>query len=311
MTGQDYVNDEIMNIRYTIPHVSDSIKSRYSFRYHELPVFGVGPYGFPIVNCDSYIDLSLLNGISDEFYANLNQSKHRLHKMMPFGLVPEHLNNQKCLDSYLINLDKYDSNHTLSLFGDHNTHYHDYKEHACDYFKLNKPWKDVLHIRKLSTFFEKNNPGTWNDVAHNFPKLCDFIESLPFKHVGYAMIMINNPGSRLDIHRDIWMQNHSAHHINIAIDFKPRSVFIYDAITDTKYYKTENSLSYFFNECDLHGADAVDDSRLTLRVDGQFTDNFARAVGLEGGKTFDWCYDRPTDFIKQNGGVKVYKETDI
>ena len=298
-------------INYTIDHCSPSIRNRVSFKHCTLPIFGVGPYGTPIVNCDPYIDLSLLEGVSEEFNNNLIHAKDYLHKMIPFGLVPSHINKEKCIDSYLINLDKYDAIGSYKRYGDNKLHYHEFKDQICKQFNLNRPWHDVLHIRELRSFFEKNKPSRYNQIAKHFPKLCKFIDSLPFESIGYAMIMRNEPNNPLSIHRDIYMQNHSCHHINVAIDLKPRPVFIYDCIANTKIYKTENSYSYFFNECDFHGADAVDDIRLTLRVDGIFTDGFAQAIGLEQGKTFDWYYDKPQDFIKAVDKIQITHETDI
>lgn len=311
MTGHNYIDHDEVMVYYKINHPSQSVQNRISFKHCELPLFGVGPYGLPIINCDPYIDTSLLAGVAEEFNDNLQYAKFHLHKMIPFGLVPSHINKEKCIDSYLINLDKYDSLGSYKKYGDNKLHYHDFKDMICEQFSLKKPWHDVLHIRELSTFFEKNKQSRYNQIANHFPKLCKFIDSLPFETVGYAMVMRNEPNNPLNIHRDIYMQNHSCHHINVAIDLKPRPVFVYDCVNDIKVYKTDNSLSYFFNECDFHGAEAVEDMRLTLRVDGIFTDSFAQSIGLERGKTFDWYYDKPQDYIKAVGKIPLIFETDI
>jgi len=311
LIGQNYIDPNDVMINYKINHKSKSVQNRISFKHCDLPIFGVGPYGIPVINCDPYIDISLLGGLEEEFNNNLHHASTQLHKMIPFGLVPFSINQEKCIDSYLINLDKYDSLGQYKSYGDNNLHYHEFKDMVCTQFKLNKPWHDVLHIRELKSFFEKNHPSRYNKVAMYFPKLCKFIDSLPFESVGYAMVMRNKPNNYLNVHRDIFMQNHSCHHINVAIDLKPRKFFVYDSIEKIKIYKTENSLSYFFNECDLHGADSVDDMRLTLRVDGIFTDKFAQSIGLERGKTFDWYYDKPQDYIKQVKKIPILDETDI
>lgn len=308
----DYINPDEVGFYYSIPNVGPKFNNKmYTFKYVDVPLFGCGVNGTPIINCDKYYDVALLDGLEEEFKDNIERAKHRLHFMTPFGLFPYQLNNSKCLDSYLLNLDKYDPKQTYAPYIQEMDHYHKVKNYMLQRFNLNKPWKNVIHLKKLKSFFEKNNYAEWNEVALYFPKLIKLIESLPFKTIGYVMIMRNNEESKLDIHRDIFPRNHNCHHINIAIDKKPRNVFMYDAHTDTKYYKEPDSYSYFFNECDLHGADYEFHERLTLRVDGVFADWFAEEMGLENGITFDWAYDKPQEFCKSVGKVPIINETDI
>ena len=303
-SNQDtFVNPKDAEIRYFIPHPNQSLNHRYSFKYVEAPAFGCGPAGNKIISCDSCFDVSLIDGVAEEFNANLAAARGRLHHMTPFGLVPTELNGAKCLDSYLINLEKYDPTHDYITYSKNLMHYHDFKHYMAGRFNLNRPWKGVVHFKKLKSFFEKNDIAEWNEVAHLFPKLVRLVDSMPFKTVGYVMIMRSNENSHLDIHRDIYPRNHSCHHINVHIDLKPKPFFIYDPITKTKTYKDDQTLSYFFNECDLHGTDYIFEERLTMRVDGVFEDWFAKQIGLENGVTFD-CY-------RANGGIRITQETDI
>lgn len=309
----DYIKPEDAGIYYQVNGVNDSFKNRlYTFKYCDVPLMGCGPAGTPIINCDDYYDTDLLDGLEQEFNQSIAEAKHRLHYMTPFGLIPQKINNQKCLDSYLLNLDKYEPNSSYTPYIQNINHYHELKNYMLARFNLNRPWKNVIHLKKLKSFFEKNDSAEWNDVAHLFPKLVKLVESLPFKTIGYVMIMRNQEDSKLDIHRDIYPRNHCCHHINIAIDKKPRSVFMYDSHTDTKYYKDSKSFAYFFNEFDLHGADNAFEERLTLRVDGVFEDWFSKSIGLENGVTFDWAYDRPQEFFKQNERkINIIESTDI
>lgn len=309
----DYIRPEDAGIYYQVPGVNPTFRNNlYSFRYCDIPLMGCGPSGTPIIDCDEYWDNNLLDGLEEEFNGAIGQSKHRLHYMTPFGLIPEHINNQKCLDSYLLNLEKYDPDFNYTPYIQNINHYHELKNYMLNRFNLNKPWKNVIHLKKLKSFFEKNDSAEWNDVAPLFPKLVKLVESLPFKTIGYVMVMRNQEDSKLDIHRDIYPRNHCCHHINISIDRRPRPVFMYDSHTNIKHYKKQNSLSYFFNEFDLHGADNTFREGLTLRVDGVFKDDFAESIGLVNGVTFDWAYDKPQEFYKQNGRrINIIAETDI
>lgn len=308
----DYLDPRDVELWYSVPGVNPEFKNKlYTYKYVDVPLFGVGPHGAPIIDCDEWWDTRAVDGVGQEFIDNLHLAWGRLHYMTPFGLVPQELNGAKCLDSYLLNLDKYDPGHTYTRYIQNITHYHVLKNYMAGRFNLNRPWKNVLHIKKLRTFFEKNDPAEWNDLAVHFPKLVKLVNSLPFKHVGYVMIMRSIEGARLDIHRDIYPRNHGCHHINIAIDGRPRPVFTYCSHTGQRYYKKSDSVSYFFNECDLHGADPVPWEGLTLRVDGVFEDWFAQKLGLEDGATFDWSYDKPQTHINSVGKIKIVEDTDI
>jgi len=307
----DYINPSDVAINYFIPHPNRTLNNRYSYKYCEIPAFGCGPSGQLIIDCDEFVDLSLIDKVKQEFLDTVASVHDNLHYMIPFGLVPKELNGQKCLDSYLLNLKKYDQNYIE--FSKNIHHYHGFKNFMAARFNLNRPWKNVLHIKRLQGFFEKNKQAEWNEIAPLFPNMIKLVDSLPFKHVGYVMIMRSNENTHLDIHRDIYPRNHNCHHINIALDanYWSKPFFIYDAITKTKHYKDKKTISYFFNECDLHGVDNIFNETLTMRIDGVFEDWFAEKIGLENSVTFDWAYDKPQDFYKANGGIKVINETDI
>lgn len=308
----DYLDPTTVELYYSVPGTGPKFKNRiFSFKHVEVPLFGCGPLGKPIIECDNFLNLDLLDGVEEEFNSNLHLAKHRLHHMVPFGLVPASLNEEKCLDSYLLNLDKYDPGLTYSPYIQHMTHYHELKNYMLNRYGLIQPWKNVIHLKQLKGFFEKNSSAVWNDVACYFPKLIKLINSLPFKTVGYVMIMRSKENSRLPIHRDIYPRNHNAHHINISIDKKPRQFFVYDISTNEKIYKQSDCLSYFFNESDLHGCDYSFIEHLTLRVDGEFQDWFAEQIGLINGVTFDWGYDKPQDFFLKTQQIPVIEGTDI
>jgi len=312
MTDNDYLPAESVKIEYHINHPNFDIRNRVanSFRYYDLAPMGLGPEGRLFINLDEYLDLSYINKVYDEFQHNLHRAVDYLVPMIPFGLIPRGINNEKCLDSYLLNPDRYHI--TTDNFGHarsiHN--FHALKQYYVNRFNLTKSWKRVLHLRKPLPFYEKGNASDWNPCIVNFPLLKKLIESLPFKHMGIGLIFRSNEESKLLIHRDSFARNHNMHHINISISKDTRDVFIYDPISSIRHYLTRGTRSYTFNEIDLHGADPQFD-HLVLRVDGQFEDWFAKAIGLEDGISFNWAYDRPQQFIKEREKINIWTETDI
>jgi hypothetical protein len=309
---RDYLPEELVKIEYQLDHSCDLIRNRVanSFRFYDLEAMGIGPEGREFIELDEYLDLSSLPLVHKEFQENLENALPNSVHMIPFGLVPEEINNEKCLDSYLLNLNRYDPqkdslSHTKNI-----SNFHDLKQYYLGRFNLIKPWKKVIHFRKPRPFYEKALDTEWNPIVKHFPHTQQLIESLPFKYIGIALVFRANEDAPLIVHRDSYARNLKNHHINIAIDMNPRKVFIYDSVHKTKTYMKPGTMAYTFNETDLHGSEPGYD-QLVLRVDGELEDWFADKIGLKNGITFDWSYDKPQNFIKNYGPIKIWQDTDI
>lgn len=303
----DYLPEDKVKLQYYIANKEKRLAN--SFKYYELPIMGIGPEGKSFIELDDYLDLSNLHKIREEYYDGIAKPNNHLVNMIPFGLVPRFVNGgEKCLDSYLMNIykyDKYDSwEQTRELS------FHDVKRYYLNRFNLTKPWRRILHLRKPLPFYEKNKSSDWNSSIENFPLLKKLIESLPFEYMGIALIFRSNEDSPLIIHRDSYARTHSSHHINISLSKQSRKVFLYDSLTEQRDYLKDGVMSYTFNEVDFHGADPQFD-HLVLRVDGKFQDWFAKKIGLINGVSFDWNYKKPQEFIKKVGQIKIWNETDI
>lgn len=310
--NDDYLPESLVKISYTLDHPNQDIKSRISnsFKYYDLPPMGVGPYGLPFITLDQFIDLSYVDQIREEIEENIEYATDNLVYMTPFGLVPEYINNEKCLDSYLLNPEKYDVIKDAYGYASKIDNYHTLKRYYISKYNLTKSWKRILHFRNPPSFYDKGSPSSWKSNIALFPKTKKFIEGLPFKDMGIALVFRSKENNRLLIHRDSYIRNHSSHHINISLTKKNRKVFVYDSISKEKVYLTETARAYTFNECDLHGADPQFD-HMVLRIDGKFEDWFAKEIGLENGVTFDWAYDKPQQFIKKYKKINIIDETDI
>lgn len=305
--GHDYLPENFVKLQYYFSN-KDKRKAN-TFKYYELPTMGLGPEGKSFVELDRYLDLSDLDKVREEYWEGIGKPGNHLVHMVPFGLVPRRINNgEKCLDSYLMNLSKYQKKVPPKAV--ENLGFHDMKRYYLNYFNLTKSWRRVLHLRKPLPFYQKNEASDWNSSIENFPRLKKLIEGLPFKHMGIALIFRSNEDSPLIIHRDSYTRMHSSHHINISLSKESRKTFIYNSITKQREYLPNGIMSYTFNETDLHGADPQFD-HLVLRVDGRFDDAFAKKIGLEDGVSFDWQYDKPQEFIRQVGKIKIWEHTDI
>lgn len=289
-----------------------------TFRYYELPLMGLGPQGSHFIEIDRYIDTSEFPSIHQELLDNRQHLQPFIKGLVVNGIVPrEHNKGIKSIDSLLLNPQKY-------LDFDYAVDIQDLptlsrvKSYFYQKFGLPEAWQGVCHMRTYTNYANKSLPSSWLDHANSFPKLKQFIESLPFKSLGYAVFFISN-GNNKDaafIHRDTFHRSHAkSHFINILFDQKPRPFFVYDALQRKKFYVKPNCSMYYFNEADLHGVDPEPESRYMLRVEGVFTDEFAERIGLKksdgGYESFDWDYEKPRTFLQEHGRLSIFEDTDI
>lgn len=308
----DYLDPEQVKIEYHIDHPCEAIKNRVanSFKYYEAPPMGLGERGELFIGLDEFIDTTNLDLVVKELNDNIDLARDYLTYMVPFGLVDKEVNGEKCLDSYLLNPSRYGVTLDNYSYAKNITNFHTLKHYFLGRFNLTQSWKRILHLRKPLPFYEKGNKTDWHPIMGYFPHLKFFIEQLPFEHMGIGLIFRSNEDAPLRIHRDSYLRNHSMHHINISLSTPNRRVFIYDPIEKKKHHLNSSVRCYTFNECDLHGAEPQFD-HCVLRIDGKFQDWFANRIGLKNGVSFDWGYDKPQDFIKQNGGIRIWDDLDV
>lgn len=270
--------------------------------YKECGVMGVGAKGVPIINMDPYIDHSLDEELHLEMCTGMALSKGfefgRCNGALPPSEVEKYFGND-CNVMTLANLDRIDPNgvHRKNILDivskvspKEERFIHQAVFKYC-YFALGSviPWFFVMYI-KQSSFFEKGrqNDSITEDGVH-FPKLLEYVKTLPFKEVGRIKVFCTYPGAGVLIHRDGPVQEHSDHNINLFFGQGYRPTFVYDEVEKRKIYLEEGSRSYYFNNRDFHGVDSEPSFRYTVRVDGTFTDEMCETLSLVNGKT--WCED--------------------
>lgn len=288
------------DFEFTIPFKHQTFSEINSYKHCNLPVSGVGPEGprNPFVYFDDVIDFSDLDQIKKEVMDGYRNQKVYFNKLVANGIVPENCNNQKCIDSLLNNLSKYTADESWKAQTDLLTRKGDIKYFFQNYFKIPMAWEGIAQFREYSNDYQdKTRPSQWFPLIENFPTLKKFVEKLPFKHIGYVMIFKSIPNTKVLIHRDFYPTNHTGNFINIRLDNQARPFFLYDFETREKIYLDSNKRSYFFNEIDPHGADEEDTSRLTLRVEGAFTEEFKKEFPVVSRDIFNWDYDHVRQFL--------------
>jgi len=275
-------------------------KNFTSFAYEEFGIKGVGKDRWPIINMDQYIDHSKDELLHQECCIGLAKSEKFKMGMFYGSTTPEELKNRGYSQSWsevIRELDNYDPTgfHRQSIekivneCSDSNLMSTVYK---YVYFAMGGiiPWFFALYLKNAG-FFQKTKEGQWTDEIKNFPILKEYIETLPFKEIGRVLFFTTYPGSGIVTHRDSIVAEHSDHNINLFFSAGSRPSFIWDEVKKTKVYLDSSARSYFFNNRDYHGVDPEPTFRYTLRIDGTFTDELQKKLGLIDGYTWKWDYE--------------------
>jgi len=281
--------------------VSDKLNF-YHFDFEKFGVKGVGKNHLPIVNMDKYIDHSWDDELHIEACRGLAISNN--YKMgMTFGGLPpsevERFGGKDCWTQMLKEIEKHDPTgihrQTLKeIIDDPTIEAKLAPAYKYCYYALGAtiPWYFALYLKE-SAFQDKTvDNDNWTTDAALFPKIKQYLSTLPFKSIGRVLFFTSYPNAGVLTHRDSIVTDHKDHNINLYFSAGHRPSFVWNEITNEKIYLEPGARSYFFNNRDYHGVDSEPVFRYTLRVDGTFTDELCEELGLEDGYT--WCesYDK-------------------
>lgn len=271
------------------------------FDYHEYGIKGVGKNRNPIISMDSFIDHSMDNELHIECCQGLALSNE--YKMgMVYGDIPPEETikyaGNGCWTNVISNLARVDPS------GKHRKAIMEVVEKSPPgqemqaiykyvYFALGSaiPWFFACYLKHGGFSNKTKENNNWTESAKNFPKLLEYIKTLPFKEIGRVMFFTTYPNAGVTIHRDSVVAEHTDHNINLFFDGGWRPSFIWNEKTKEKKYLENDAKSYFFNNRDYHGVDPEPVFRYTLRIDGTFTDEMCEKLGLEDGYTWKWSYE--------------------
>jgi hypothetical protein len=135
-----------------------------------------------------------------------------------------------------------------------------------------------------SRFDEKS----WTPDIKHFPELKEWLENLVtskvFKHLGRIIFFKAEHDCLMPLHRDLILPNENDYfpHRHEFIHIRPnldKPFYIWNSETDEKIL-TENR-AIFFNDQDWHAGGRVNKQSYSLRIDGPFTDEFRKKIGID------------------------------
>jgi len=139
-------------------------------------------------------------------------------------------------------------------------------------------WDDRSAPRKLT-----------NEAAY-FPKTVEWVESLQgsvFEHIGRVIFFHCEADGMPFEHRDLDANNgvfendYYTPHRNEFIHIRPntkKAFYLWDPDTKNKTYI--NSCAAWWNDQDWHGGERIMEQSYSLRIDGKFTEEFRKKLGI-------------------------------
>ena len=279
-----------------------------SFRYVKSPYIGLGEAAPPFLYFDDLINKADVRSAYEEILLKIDVIKKNSKLLYVNGVVPTEINEGfKSVDSILLNYEKYLSAEHIDAVRK-SKYLSEIKKIACEALNQKSNWDIFIHLREFTNFEKKGAPSSWQIFMRELPQLKHLVDSLPLKSIGYAVLFFSNPDTPIYTHRDVYPRNNRAHFININLDLEPRDFFIYDGHENKKIFRKSEAFSYMFNESDLHGAPAESRQRITLRVEGEFSDSIQNDL-FRNKDVFNWDFPRSRDLILPN--LEVVENTDI
>jgi hypothetical protein len=120
----------------------------------------------------------------------------------------------------------------------------------------------------------------FTDDAKFFPRLIEWVYSLPFEEIGRIIFFMHEHDCKLLTHCD---GTKYTPHNNEFLWLNPcgqKHFFIYDEENEIEHPVQGKAI--FFNDLDHHGGHPVSKMTWSLRVDGKFTQEFREKIGIAG-----------------------------
>lgn len=132
-------------------------------------------------------------------------------------------------------------------------------------------------IREFN-YYDLDKPELWRRTAaaNEFPLLMDFIKTLPFKEPARMILIYDNVPRAVPAHRDHLDSEVCNDFIWFRTNLK-KPFYVLNHRTGEKVY-VESYSAWFDTVNQFHGADACEGLSFSIRVDGEFTEEFKRQI---------------------------------
>ena len=219
------------------------------------------------INLDPYLPIEELKNLHLKICSGISRSHQELGGLGWDVVADDDIRDLHYGMEILRNTDEYEEYIKDMTYGQ-------LKEFVRLYFKTVSLGR-MISLRRASDQTKLQNSSHVVDTEDqkNFPELMDLIYRMPFKEIGRIVIFINEPYMPCFIHSDVYPGEFIWFRTTLDKKF-----FIYDKETKAKNYIT--SYSAYFDPAQHHGADPNIFPSFSIRVDGPFTEEFKKKIGL-------------------------------
>lgn len=129
-------------------------------------------------------------------------------------------------------------------------------------------------------YLDLDKPEKWqpSEFADDFPRLMDFINTLPFKATARIMIIADDKGRAVSAHRDHALTDVKHEFIWFRTNLE-KPFYVEDAQSREKAYVKSYS-AWFDTVNQFHGSDKTGKLAISIRVDGHFSDEFKAQIPI-------------------------------
>lgn len=247
----------------------------------------------PYIDLDSYIDVDGFTKLHYEICRGLAQAEYKKEGNMvkPGGCdayVPPFKPLFKALEEYHALPNDHEIKIQGRLLGEYNN-----RDKFMLFLKLAFGAYDPYQF-----IFLKTEEGGWQtrfeekqwtpDALNYFPKLVDWLNNLitenVFEHLGRIIFFKAEHDCLMPMHRDLILPDETEYfdHRHEFIHIRPnldKPFYIWD--TDINHKILVESRATFFNDQDWHAGGRTNTQTYSLRIDGIFTEEFRKRVGMD------------------------------
>ena len=144
-----------------------------------------------------------------------------------------------------------------------------------------KPGSKMVYLSQPigeDNYYNLDKPEEWEaaEGATEFSELMDFIRTLPFKATARMLIMYDPEGRAVTAHRDHVSYDLCHEFIWFRTNLR-KPFYMLNENTGEKQY-VESHSAWFDSVNQFHGGDATGELAISIRVDGQFSDDFKAQI---------------------------------
>lgn len=246
----------------------------------------------PYLNLDSYFDIEGLKLLHNKICKGIVLSKHKKEGNIvePGGFDNAYQLPFKPLFKAIQEYEALPEDHEIRVLGRELGEWTN-RDQFVLYLKMTlgayDPYQFVFLKTEDGGWENRFEEKAWTTDAELFPELRAWLEQLVpsvFTHLGRIIIFKAEHDCLMPFHRDLILPNETTYtnHRHEFVHFRTnldKPFYIWDPETDEKILA--NSHATFFNDQDWHSGGRTNKQTYSIRVDGTFTDQFRKRIGLE------------------------------